>query len=617
MAKHSTVFSRLNSLMSNTLDGNFTAKKVANYSLDPSNDILYSYDNKDARDAKLAALRQQKLLSYQWIKSGYDTSVEQLNGITQVGIMYRDADLMDAGFPEIGAALDIISEEATCIDKKGKILNIYSKSERIKNTLEDLFINRLDIHVMLPLIVRSVCKYGNEFFMLNVTNDNGIVGWRELPVHEIRRVENGVEGFYGSQNFKPNDVSFVWDGHNNQEPFRSWQVAHFRLIKDSLFLPYGVSILNKVRRAWRMLSMMEDAMLLYRLDKSVERRIYKVNVGAIDDADVVPFLQEFMNNVKRAPVIDPKTGQIDLRKNFLDVQADYVIPVRNGQDSATIEPLSSAQNPTSMEDIEYMLNKILAGLRTPKSFLNFQEAQGKGQNLALLDVRFSRMVNSIQQAVIMELYKIAIIHLYLLGFTDDLTNFTLTMNNPSNQMEATEIDNATKRINAATTALQEQGCGIPLMSWHDVQKEIMGKTDEEILSTLNEIRLEAAMSTELQGTSNVIKKTGMFDKVDNLFGDPDAPAVQPAQNDEEGGGGPMGGGGGGAPMTMDDFGAPDEMEDTAGEEGSEELENLQESAYKQYVGLIKESAKRNDILTNNDRIVDNLNEIGEQLGKIL
>jgi hypothetical protein len=177
---------------------------------------------------------------------------------------------------------------------------------------------------------------------------------------------------------------------------------------------------------------MEDMMFIYRLERSIERRVYKIYVGAIDDADVQAYVEQVANQFKRTPIIDPMTGQVDLRKNFLDVSADYVIPVRNGQDPTSIETLQSAQNITSMDDIEYMQNKIFAGLRIPKTFLNFQEAQGKGQNLSLMDIRLSRSVNTVQQAFIMELTKIAILHLFLLGFEDDLDNFSLSMANQSN-----------------------------------------------------------------------------------------------------------------------------------------------------------------------------------------
>ena len=573
MAKDKTIFQRLTDVMIGTGNTNQPKRVISNYYMNSSNNVMYSFDNKEERDLKLKQLKQEKLLAYQWRKIGYDTSMEQMNGATQVRIMYRDADLMDC-WPEIGAALDIYSSEATTLNKDNKMLNVNSKSDRIVSVLEDLFENRLDIHVMLPMIVRSLCKYGNEFMFLNMSAENGVMGWRELPVHEIRRIENGMLNVYGGNytasatNLKSDEVKFVWEGHNESQPYKMWQIAHFRMIKDSLLLPYGVSILNKARRAWRMLSMMEDGMLLYRLERSIERRIFKVNVGLIDDVDVPQFLQDFMDNVKRAPIIDPQTGQIDLRRNFLDVSADYVIPVRNGQDPTSIETLQPAQNQTSMEDIQYMQNKILAALQVPKTFLNFQEAQGKGQNLSLMDIRFNRAINTVQQAVLMELTKIAVVHLYLLGFTDDLTNFTLSMNNPSNQLETMELDNQAKRLQNASAALSEQGGGIPLMSWHRVQKDIMGLTDSEISDMLNEIRLETAIANELQLTPYIIKNTNVFKQVDRIYGEHGAEYPnQPAEGGQQGGA--MMGGGGGMPMPMGggpDFG--DELGDL-GEPGAE------------------------------------------------
>jgi hypothetical protein len=588
-----TILQKLTNVVIGTGKGsNSNTNKIMNYTMSPSvsNEVLYSFNTKEERDLKLKQLKQEKLMAYQWKKIGHDSQMATAVGLNQVKVMYRDADLMDQ-FPEINAGLHVIAEEATTIDIHGKMLHVYSKSPRIKSILEDLFENRLNLNVELPMITRAVCKYGNEFMFLNIDPKQGVLGWRELNVHQMNRVEQGGAGIYGNGsvnsttllNMNPDDVKFIWEGHNDSTPYQSWQVAHFRLIKDSLYLPYGVSWLNGARRHWRMLSMMEDAMLLYRLERSIERRIFKVNVGLIDDADVPSFLQEFMNTVKRAPIIDASTGQIDLRKNFLDVSADYVIPVRPGQDPTSIDTLQSAQNQTSMDDIEYIENKILSILRVPKSFLNFQEAQGKGQNLALVDIRFNRTINAIQQAVLMELNKIAIIHLFLLGFHDELTNFTLTLNNPSNQIESVELDNLTKRLTAASSALAEQGGGIPLMSWHQVQKEILGKTDEEISTILNEIRIEAALANELQMTTQIIKKTGLFDKADRLYGEPGA-KYQPQQMEgEEGMGGPGGGGGmlggdmgGDFGGDLEDLGEPgtEDMGDVGGEEGSADLDSM-------------------------------------------
>ena len=299
--------------------------------------------------------------------------------------------------------------------------------------------------------------------------------------------------------------------------------------------------------------MMEDAMLIYRLDKSIERRVFKVYVGAIDEQDVPAFIQDFANNFKRTPIIDPLTGQVDLRKNFLDVSSDYFIPVRDPSAPTPIETLASAQNPTAMDDIQYMQNKVFSALRVPKTFLNFQEAQGKGQNLSLLDIRMSRMVNTIQQFLLMELNKIAIIHLGLLGLEDELTNFALSLNNPSAQIEALELEDLTKRINVAASALQDPGIGMPLLSLHYVLKNIIKLSDAEIKDMLNEIRLEKAMAAELEQTGAIIKHTGIFDTVDNIYGDYEAMNNPPQQQQGNGddklgaGGGP---GGMGAPGDM-------------------------------------------------------------------
>lgn len=590
MASNKTAFQRLTDVMIGVNDGIMPSQKPmrsVTYNISPSSDVIFSSNSKEERDRRLLQMKQNRLMAYQWAKTGYETSMEQMAGASQVRVMYRDADLM-AAWPEINSALLTVAEEATTINSKGKILNIYSKSPRIKAVLEDLFINRLDFNIWGKTIFYQTAKYGNEYMFLNIDAQNGVLGWREMPVHEMQRIENGMMNAYSgtlnyaanANNLKPGETKFVWEGHDQGMGYKSWQIAHFRLITDSLYLPYGVSWLNSARRHWRMLSMMEDGMLLYRLERSIERRIFKVNVGLIDDADVPAFLQDFMNNVKRAPIIDPQTGQMDLRKNFLDVSADYVLPVRPGQDPTSIDVLQSAQNQTSMDDINYMQNKVLCALRIPKSFLNFQEAQGKAQNLSLMDIRFNRTVNGIQQAILTELNKIAIIHLYLLGFEDELTNFTLSLNNPSNQIEMMELDNLTKRLAAATSALAEQGGGIPIMSWHRVQREIMGLTDDEIADMLNEIRLEAGIAIEIQRTSEIIKKTGVFDKVDRIYGEPGAKysANPPGQE----GGGALGGGGG-APMMgggfgddLGDLGEPgsDTMGDIGGEEGSQDLGSM-------------------------------------------
>jgi len=592
------------------------APHVNSYDLsEPKGKVLYTTDNKEDYLQKKLELQQDKFLKERWVKANVNLSVSAYAGLNNVKLMYRDAELMDA-FPEIGAALDIVSEESTIVNDKGMVVNVYSKSDRIRNILEDLFVNRLNIQLTGQMIIRAMCKYGNQFMLLDIDHKNGIKGWKQMPVFNVERIENGIQNPYGQAMsiavnnvvLKDNDLStqFVWiDDNQSQIPFRDWQVAHFRLLTNSLYLPYGVSYLNAARRHWRMLSLMEDMMLIYRLERSIERRVYKIFVGAIDDADVPAYIEQIANEFKRTPIIDPITGQVDLRKNILSVDQDIFIPVRDENAPTPIDTLSAAQNMTALDDIKFVQNKVLTALRIPRSFLNFDEAAGEGKNLALMDIRFTRTVNRIQQAFLMELTKVATIHLFLLGFDDELTNFTLSMNNPSTQAEQLEIENMQKKIDAVRDAVSDPGNGLPVMSQTRALKQIMKWSDKEIKENLEEIRLEKGIAAELEKTAQIIKKTGIFDTVDRIYGEPGAEYMDDQQGGMPGADGGAGGGGGmGAPpppaadfgSEMDAMGAPgaDDSGDLAGQEGSMPTADMTPDQ----TGQANESTRRNKKIIN-------------------
>ena len=594
MAKRkSTVFQALDrAITGNWNPQDSVTPHVNSYDMSGNSNILYRTTDKEDYLGKKLELQQNKYLRDRWIKANVNLSVTAYAGLNNVKLMYRDADLMDS-FPEIGAALDILSEESSIVNDKGMVVNVYSKSERVKSILEDLFVNRLNIQLMAQMIIRAMCKYGNQFMMLEIDHKNGVKGWKQLPVFNMERVENGIQNPYGAGmtiavngiNTDKADLStkFIWlDDNNSQIPFRDWQIAHFRLLSNSLYLPYGVSYLNAARRHWRMLSLMEDMMLIYRLERSVERRVYKIFVGAIDDADVGAYVERIANEFKRTPIIDPMTGQVDLRKNILSIDNDIFIPVRDENAPNPIDTLAPAQNLTAMDDIKFVQNKVLTALRIPKSFLNFEENAGDGKNLALMDVRFTRTINRVQQAFLMELTKIASIHLFLLGFNDELTNFTLSMNNPSTQAEQLEIENMQKKIDAVRDAVSDPGNGLPVMSQTRALKQIMKWSEKEIKENLEEIRLEKGIAAELEKTAQIIKKTGIFDTVDRIYGEPGAEYQddQQGQGGMDDAGGGMGGGMGGPPPPMGDAGdmggdldglgdpGNDMSGDMAGEEGS-------------------------------------------------
>lgn len=948
--KIKTIFQNLDKALNDGWVNDVTQMKdVLNANPD---EVVYKADTPEEYQTKKLELQQNSYLKDRWIRANTDLSVKAFNGLNNIKLMYRDVELMDS-FPEIGAALDLVAEEACTVSQQGgHVVNVYSKSDRIKNILEDLFVNRLNLNVMAVSLIRGMCKYGNQYMLLNLDNNLGVCGWREIPPFGVERLENGITNPYGGYSYvnqlaKNMDLStkFTWmdESSSSIQAFRNWQIAHFRLLTDTLYMPYGClvgdtrvetedgyeeiknlkigdkvwtfntknqerelatvtmqmnkgvkdvyristkhnyvegtldhkilsvennkfvykeigelkindlivvdvstnkhnslikidksplkdhekgknscktwwddklkyipnyidedfakfygfmigdgsildnrhisisygeyeninklfadylekitlnkvryfkngqeknyeynsfrvssralviillrlgftngfnkkrlpkwiyscddnikkallnglmladgyysirngkylrcqiemsneqlikdikilvqslgyksgkitkrdrrgetsgfkfstpsyyftfyetfnqqekindisnrltnsfklekitsiesigseetfditvdnensnffangivthncSFLNKARRHFRMLSLMEDMMLIYRLDRSVERRIFKIYVGAIDDADVEAYMESIVNQFKRKQIIDPVTGQIDLRKNILNATEDYFLPIRNSESQSNIETLPAAQNLTAIDDIKYMQNKVLSALRIPRSFLNFDETQGDGKNLALMDIRFTRVVNRIQQAFLLELTKVATIHLYLLGFEDELTNFTLSMNNPSTQSEQLEVENMQKKILAVRDAVSDPGTGIPIMSLTRALRSIMKWSDKDIQDNFEELRLEKGLAAELEKTSQIIKKTGIFDTVDRIYGEPGAEyqddnAMQGGDDNGLGGGGGGGSLGGG----LGSSGLDDVMDN--GEGGDEDVLN--------------------------------------------
>lgn len=327
----------------------------------------------------------------------------------------------------------------------------------------------------------------------------------------------------------------------------------------------------------------EDAMLIYRVTRAPERRVYKIFVGNIDEEDVPSYVDDIANRFKRTPITDPRTGQVDLQYNQMSNDQDFFIPVRSEDAPNPIDTLPGASNLSDIADIEYLQRKLFTALRVPKSFLGFDEAVGEGKNLALQDIRFTRTVNRIQQSMIMELNKIAILHLFLLGLEDELDNFTLTLNNPSTQAQMLKIEQMQAKVTLYKDATVDAGNGFAAMSMTRGKREIFEWSDDEIKQDFLEQRVEKAAAAEMENTANVIKHTGTFDEVDRLYGDINVAkaggsgdAGGDTGGDEGGstggGGGGFGGGGfGGGGLDFGDEGGDEGAEEVADEGGDEGL----------------------------------------------
>jgi hypothetical protein len=423
--------------------------------------------------------------------------------------------------PEISAALDIYSEESTTTNEDGFILQIYSESKRIKSVLADLFNNALDINTNLPMWTRNTCKYGDNFVYMKLDPEKGIVGCQQLPTIEIERHEVGVTAKITVDITQEKDenkkaLHFTWKNRNME--FQSWEIAHFRLLGDDRKLPYGTSMLEKARRIWKQLLLSEDAMLIYRTSRAPERRMFKVFVGNMNDDDVEAYVNRVANKFKREQIVDSKTGNVDMRFNQMAVDQDYFIPVRDPAAPDPITTLPGATNLSEIADIEYIQKKLLTALRVPKAFLGFEEVVGDGKNLSLQDIRFARTINRIQKSMIAELNKIAIVHLFLLGFEDELQNFTLGLSNPSTQADLLKIDVWKEKVLLYKDLVADPGNGIQPTSSTWAKKHIFNWSDEEIRLDLQQQRIERAVGEELKATPTVITKTGLFDNIDKLYG---------------------------------------------------------------------------------------------------
>ena len=523
--------------------------------------------------------------------------------------------------PEISAALDIYAEESTTTNEDGFILQIYSESKRIKGVLADLFNNNLDINTNLPMWTRNACKYGDNFVYLKLDPEKGVVGVQQLPTIEIERHEVGANGKISTDITKELEkdkkaLHFTWRNQNME--FQSWEIAHFRLLGDDRKLPYGTSMLEKARRIWKQLLLSEDAMLIYRTSRAPERRMFKVFVGNMNDDDVEAYVQRVANKFKREQIVDNKTGNVDMRFNQMAVDQDYFIPVRDPAAPDPITTLPGATNLSEIADIEYIQKKLLTALRVPKAFLGFEEVVGDGKNLALQDIRFARTINRIQKSMLAELNKIAIVHLFLLGFEDELSNFTLGLTNPSTQADLLKIDVWKEKVLLYKDLVSDPGNGIQATSSTWAKKHIFGWSDEEVRLDLQQQRIERAVGEELKATPTVITKTGLFDNIDKLYGNTtgSTPAVgaetTPGGTEELGGAPPSFGGG---ETTPPDMGT--ETPDMGAAPPTGEPELAPESKKKDMNILVESNLIEGAQMINLGQAQESLGEISKELDKLL
>ena len=367
--------------------------------------------------------------------SGYNQYGRDFNLAYQASRLelFRDYDTMDMD-PIIASALDIYADECLTHNEMGFVLNIKAADNNIKKILENLFYDILNIEFNLWSWTRNMCKYGDFYLKMNISPEYGVYLVEPISAYNVVRVEN-------SDPLNKNYVRYqITTPAGVMEELENYQIAHVRLISDSNFLPYGKSMVEGARRVWKQLSLMEDAMLIHRIMRAPDKRVFKIDVGNIPPSEVDNFMERTISKMKKIPYMDENTGDYNLRFNLQNMVEDFYLPVRGSDSGTSIEPLGGMEF-TGTEDIEYLRNKMMAALKIPKAFLGYEEDLSGKATLASEDVRFSRTVNRIQKSLTSELTKIAVVHLYSQGYTDaNLVDFSLELTNPSTIFEKEKID---------------------------------------------------------------------------------------------------------------------------------------------------------------------------------
>jgi hypothetical protein len=363
--------------------------------------------------------------------------------------LFRDYELMDAD-PIISSALDIYSDESTIDGIEGQILKIKTDNPKVHKILHNLFYDIINIEFNLWSWLRNLTKYGDFFLELDIVDKYGVVNVKPASAYTVFRMEEHDPS-------NPNLVQFEIEEEGVKRLKENYEVAHFRLISDSNYLPYGKSMLEGARRVFKQLVLMEDAMLIHRIMRAPEKRIFKVDIGNIPPNEVENFMNQIINKMKKIPVIDQDTGDYNLKYNMESTTEDYYLPVRGSDSGTQIETLQGLANEGAIDDIEYLKNKMMAALKIPKAFLGYEEGVGSKATLAAEDVRFARTIERLQKIVCAELTKIAIVHLYAQGFEDaELIAFDLELTNPSMIHEQEKLELMTQKVDVANSLMENK-----------------------------------------------------------------------------------------------------------------------------------------------------------------
>lgn len=413
--------------------------------------------------------------------------------------LYTDYEAMDTD-PIIASALDILADEVTLKNEYGDVLSIKSTDDNIQSTLQNLHYDILNIEFNLWSWARNLCKYGDFFLKLEIAEELGVYNVIPYTVYNMVRTEGEDETRPNEVRFKidldgiayTSDPNYVTRKDKKVIELDNYEVAHFRLLSDTNYLPYGRSYLEPARKIFKQLSLMEDAMLIHRIVRSAEKRMFYINVGSIPPNEVEQFMQKTVDSIKKTPYVDPNTGDYNLRFNLQNMMEDFYLPIR-GNDTTTRIDTTPGLTYDGANDVEYLRDKMFAALKIPKAYFGYEgDLQGRA-TLAAEDIRFARTVERIQRIIESELVKISLVHLYAQGFRGEaLTNFELKLSSPSIIYEQEKIALLKEKFDLVSQIKDSE-----LFSTNWIYETLFNLSDQQVIVQRDLVRSDAARNFRL------------------------------------------------------------------------------------------------------------------------
>jgi len=381
--------------------------------------------------------------------------------------LYSDYDVMDND-AIVASALDIISDECSLKNEMGEVLQIRSSDDDVQKILYNLFYDILNIEFNLWSWTRQMCKYGDFFLKLEISEKFGVYNVIPYTAYHIMRQESYDDKNPTAVRFRFSPDGYVGGtgqytvpnlGNADNSPgiyFDNYEMAHFRLLTDVNYLPYGRSYIEPARKLFKQYTLMEDAMLIHRISRAPEKRIFYVNVGAIPPNEVENFMKKTISTMKKTPYMDPQTGEYNLKYNMQNMLEDFYIPVRGNDQTTKIETTKGLEY-NGIEDVVYLRDKLFAALKVPKAFMGYEKDLTGKATLAAEDIRFARTIDRLQRILLSELYKIALVHLYTQGYRNEtLTNFELSLTTPSIIYDQERIALMKEKVELAKNIMEAQ-----------------------------------------------------------------------------------------------------------------------------------------------------------------